>query len=237
MNLVSEQSLYHWNTEVKLTGQNNTMKSNPNQTERVTHESQFRVLSLRLPPTLELLFLSMACGRSYSFCTAAKDPLEKEELVPVICSIGNDCLWGHQVRKVSMDQKKKKKKEGRSGAGEKVLGLNSSHRGSLFLSASLRDLWSQRRPEPKQTEHYLLGTRLLWESVQEVPGWSIREKAQEELSWPIFTSRQRETDQPYLRLQLESSENPLNWARGKTHHLDCTLDKYKMSKSESQTLG
>lgn len=60
MKLVSEQNLYYWNTEVKVIGGNNMMKSNPNQVEQVKHEGEFRVPSLQPAPIPLLLFLSMA---------------------------------------------------------------------------------------------------------------------------------------------------------------------------------
>ena len=53
-----------------------------------------------------------------------------------------------------------------------------------------------------------------------------------EFSWPMPTSGQMENDQAYLRLWLESSENPLAWARGKKPSAQTLLDKYKMSNQD-----
>lgn len=49
-----------------------------------------------------------------------------------------------------------------------------------------------------------------------------------EFSWSMPTSGQMENDQAYLRPWLESSENPLAWARGKKPSTQTLLDKYKM---------
>lgn len=55
-----------------------------------------------------------------------------------------------------------------------------------------------------------------------------------EFSWPTPTSGQRENDQAFLRLRLESPDNPLAWVREKNPGLRLSFGQVQHVKSGYQ---
>lgn len=204
------------------------MKSNPNQMEQIKYESEFRVPSFHPLPIPLLLFLSMAWVQGYNSFMAAMEHSwpGKEELVP-ICSTGNYCLVGPLVL------------EGRSGAGEEVLRLNSSHSGPLPLSAFLGDLWGQRSLPLGRCSTSLLGTYFFKESVQGRSLVGASEKRQGANNFPANAHAHIWAEGKWPALSQTSGrvlgEPPeLGWGK-KTQHLHSLLDKCKMLTSGSNS--
>lgn len=127
--------------------------------------------------------------------------------------------------------------EGRSGAGEEVLRLNSSHSGPLPLSAFLGDLWGQRSLPLGRCSTSLLGTYFFKESVQGRSLVGASEKRQGANNFPANAHAHIWAEGKWPALSQTSGrvlgEPPeLGWGK-KTQHLHSLLDKCKMLTSGS----
>lgn len=190
--------------------------------EQVRHESELRVASLQSPPTP--FAAGPECGLSSgllllhsSYRTWA--PWRKKSWRPSpSVALEMIILWGHQFRKVGMELERK------------CSGWTTPLWASFPYSLPWETPGAREGLYTGRCSTSLLGTHFSFESVQGRSLVCVSEKRHKvEFSWPMPISGQRENDQAYLRLLLESPENPLVWVRGINPALKTLLGMYKMS--------